>query len=211
MGATSAPRENQQRSPPGSSPPPHLPLDSEVVEEPSDPFDAIDRQPNRTEDVVHTDRCSAHAFVEDAGEVRPDRGPEDREGPLPLERCRWPVDRLKASFDRELGEILAHRQVVGDQVGDRDVECVKDPLRAQIQDDDLSIDAPDTSTDLERTHPVVEEVAEQLGPSPTLSARAIPRGQAARPVIPALGLGWVGDRRDRVPWVALMPDTERAR
>jgi hypothetical protein len=54
-------------------------------------------------------------------------------------------------------------------------------------------------------------VAEQLGPSPTFSARAIPRGQAARPVIPALGLGWVGDRRDRVSWVALMPDTERAR
>jgi hypothetical protein len=58
---------------------------------------------------------------------------EDCEGQLALERDRWPVDRIKASFDRELGEILADGQDVGDQVVDRVVECVKDPLRGQIQ------------------------------------------------------------------------------
>ena len=106
---------------------------------------------------------------------------------------------------------LADRQVVGDQRVDRDIECVKNPLRGEIQGDDLSIDAPDTSTDLEGTHPVVQEVPKQLGPSSTFRARAIPRGEAARPVIPALRQRWVGDRRDPVSRIALVPDTERAR
>jgi hypothetical protein len=121
------------------------------------------------------------------------------------------VDRLKASFDRERGELLADLEVVGDQLVDGDAERVKDPFRGQIKDDDLCVDSPYTTTDLERTHPVVEEVAKELGPSSTFRARAIPRGQAARPVVPALCLGRIGDRCDRVSRVALVPDTERAR
>jgi hypothetical protein len=74
------------------------------------------------------------------------------------------VDRLKASFDRELGEILADRQVVCDQLVDRNTECVEDSLRGQIEGDDLRVDSPDAPTDLERTHLVVEEVAKKLGP-----------------------------------------------
>jgi hypothetical protein len=54
-------------------------------------------------------------------------------------------------------------------------------------------------------------VAKQLGPSSTFRARAIPRGQAARPVISARSLRWVGDRCDPVSRIALVPDTERAR
>lgn len=190
---------------------PQFPIDHERIEEPTDPFGSIDGQADRTQNVVHPDRCSADAFVEDVGEARLDRGPKDGEGSLALERRRGAMDRLKASFDRELGEILADPQVVVDQLVYRDAERVKDPLRDQIQGDDLCVDSPDTPADSEWAHPVVEEVAKQFGPGSAFRARGIPRGQAARPVIPALGLGWVGDRSNRVSRVALVPDTERAR
>jgi hypothetical protein len=194
----------------GSSPP-HLPFDNEIVEEPSDPFGSIRGQSNRTKDVVHPDRCPADAFVEDVGEVRLDRRPEDCERSLALEWRRGPVDRLKAGSDCELGQVLTDGQVVGDQLVDRDIECVKYPLRGQIQRDDLSIDAPDTSTDLERAHPIVEEVAKQLSPSSAFRAGAIPCRHAARTVIPALRQRWIGDPCGRVSRIALVPDTERAR
>jgi hypothetical protein len=143
--------------------------------------------------------------------VRLDRRPEDGEGPLTLEWRRGPEDRLKASFDRELGEILADGQVVCDQLVGRDAERIKDPLLGQIEGDDLGVDSPDTPADLQWAHPAVEEVAKELGPCAALRARAVPRCHAAGAVIPALGLGRVGDRCDRVSRVALVPDTERAR
>lgn len=150
-------------------------------------------------------------LLKDIDEVGTDRCAEYRERALSLERRRRCVDRLEAGFDRELGELLANRQVVADQLVDRNAERVSDPFRGEIERDDLCINAPDSSTDLEGADPIIEEVAEQLGPCSTFRARGVPRGDAARTVIPALRLGWVGDRRDRVSRIALVPNTERAR
>ena len=188
-----------------------MPIDDERVEEPPDPVGAVRGQANRTHDVVHPDRCPADTLVNDATEVAIDRCAKYRERPLSLERRRRPVDRIEAGLDRELGELLADRQVVSDQLIDRHAKRVSDPLRGEIERDDLCIDTPDSSTDLEGADPVIEEVAKQLGPCSTFRAGGIPGSRAAGTVISALGLRRVGDRRDRVPRIALVPNAERAR
>jgi hypothetical protein len=136
-----------------------LPLDDQCLEEPPDPVGAVRGQANRTHDVVHPDRCPADTLVKDIAKVGADRRAEYRERPLSLERRRRRVDRLEAGLDREFGELLADRQVVADQLVDRNAERVSDPFRGEIERDDLCINAPDSSTDLEGADPIIEEVA----------------------------------------------------
>lgn len=80
------------------------------------------------------------------------------------------MERLEAGLDRQFGQFLADREIVGDEFVDRYAERVSDSLGHQIQRNDLRVNATDAPPDLEWAEAVVDEVAKELSPCATLGS-----------------------------------------